>query len=99
MHARRNLDASGNMSRSAREPAGVCVGQPVRLSPHASASDLEAICDRALRQYGARVLDNVDLSRLDGIAARAFVIAGALMERGDARAFALGRKILSSIET
>lgn len=98
MYSQRNFEASGQASQSAREPAGVYAGKPVRLSPHASAPDLEAICAQAFRQYGVRVLDNIDLSRLDGIAARAFVVAGALMERGDARAFALGRKILSCIE-
>ncbi|HEY1942237.1 MAG TPA: hypothetical protein VGH40_08950 [Roseiarcus sp.] len=69
------------------------------LAPHASVVELEAKCERALSLYGARVLDNVDLSQLDSIAARAFVIGRALMERGDLRAFVLGRDILSFIET
>jgi hypothetical protein len=45
--------------------------------------------------YGARVLDNVDLDRLPALRARAGVIARALMERGDVRAFVLGREILA----
>jgi len=73
--------------------------EPPRLAAHASGADLEALCRRALSQYGVRVLDNVDLSRLDGSAARGFVIARALMERGDARAFAMAREILSFLET
>jgi hypothetical protein len=48
-----------------------------------------------LSLYGARVLDNVDLDRLPALRARAGVIARALMERGDARAFVLGREILA----
>jgi hypothetical protein len=43
------------------------------------------------------VLDNVDLDRLPGMRARAGVIARALMERDDARAFVLGRKILAQV--
>ena len=74
-------------------------GGSVHLSPRASAADLEAICAQALDRYGVRVLGNVDLSQLDGIAARAFVIARALMEHGDVRAFALAREVLSFIET
>src|SRR3954469_9412959 len=57
--------------------------------------DLRGLCDRALSLYGARVLDNVDLDRLPALRARAGVIARALMERGDARPFVLGRKILA----
>ena len=91
MHAANKFDATGRGDLAAREPA--------RLSRHASATDLEALWGRAPSQYGVRVLDHVDLSRLDGIAARGFVIARALMERGDARAFAMARKILSYIET
>lgn len=72
---------------------------PVRLAAHRSGAELEAMCRRALSQYGVRVLDNVVLSRLDGVAARGFVIARALMELGDSRAFALGREILSYLET
>ena len=64
-------------------------------SEHRDSRKLRALCDRALAQYGARVLDNVDLDRLPVLRARARVIAGALMERGDARAFVLGREILA----
>jgi hypothetical protein len=69
----------------------------VRLKPDACAADFEALCAKALRLYGVRVLDNVDLSRLDG-AARGFVIAGALMERGDARGFEMARQLLQRLE-
>jgi hypothetical protein len=62
------------------------------------AMDLQAMCDRALSAYGVRILDNVDLDRLPNLRARASVIAKAMIERGDARAFALGREILARAE-
>ena len=62
---------------------------------HRDTKKLRRLCDRALSLYGVRVLDNVDLDRLPALRARAGVIARALMERGDARAFVLGREILA----
>jgi hypothetical protein len=64
-------------------------------SEHRDNKELRGLCDHALSLYGARVLDNVDLDRLPDLRARAGVIARALMERGDARAFVLGREILA----
>jgi hypothetical protein len=60
--------------------------------------ELQTMCDRALSLYGARILDNVDLDRLPDIRARARVIARAMIERGDARAFAPGRELLAQSE-
>jgi hypothetical protein len=54
--------------------------------------------DQALSLYGVRILDNVDLDRLPNLRARASVIAKAMIERGDARAFTLGRELLSQAE-
>jgi hypothetical protein len=65
---------------------------------HRRDKELRALCDRALSQYGARILDNVDLDRLPDMRARARVIARAMIERGDARAFALGREVLAQAE-
>jgi hypothetical protein len=59
---------------------------------------LKAMCDRALSLYGARILDNVDLDRLPDTRSRARVIARAMIERGDARAFAMGRELLAQAE-
>jgi hypothetical protein len=64
-------------------------------SEHRDSRELRNLCDRALSLYGPRVLDNVDLDRVPDQRARAGVIARALMERGDARAFVLGRQILA----
>lgn len=53
------------------------------------------LCEQALSQYRSRVLDNIDVGRLPpDPGKRAAVIGRALMERGDARAFALGRRLL-----
>ena len=46
------------------------------------------ICD------GVRVLDNIDLSRLGNVEEKARVLAKALMARGHAKAFIVGRKLL-----
>ena len=65
---------------------------------HRNERDLQARIDHALSLYGVRILDNVDLDRLPNLRARAGVIARAMNERGDARAFALGRELLSQAE-
>lgn len=59
--------------------------------------DVERAIELALSRYGARVLDNIDLKRLPDAASRAKVVAEALMERGDARAFAMARRLLDQI--
>jgi hypothetical protein len=68
-------------------------------SDHRDSKELQAMCDRALSLYGPRILDNVDLERLPDLRSRAGVIARAMIERGDARAFALGREILARVGT
>jgi hypothetical protein len=65
---------------------------------HRNEKDLQVLVDQALSLYGVRILDNVDLDRLPNLRARAGVIAKAMIERGDARAFALGRELLSQAE-
>ncbi|ASY66274.1 hypothetical protein SJ05684_b52920 (plasmid) [Sinorhizobium sojae CCBAU 05684] len=52
----------------------------------------------AAESYGIRVFDNIDLSRIDSLAGQSRIIANALIERGDARAFAMGRRMLSELE-
>lgn len=64
----------------------------------AAERDLASLLDKALRLYGVRILDNVDLDRLPDLRSRAAVAARAMMERGDARAFVLGRKMLDRVE-
>ena len=73
--------------------------EAVRLSASGNASVLESLCQKATSLYGIRALDNIDLSRLDGLPAKAAVLARALMERGDARAFALAQDMLSHVKT
>ena len=65
---------------------------------HRNDRDLQAAFDRALALYSVRILDNVDLDRLPNLRARAHVVAKAMIERGDARAFALGRELLAHVE-
>jgi len=58
---------------------------------------LHALFDEALAKYRTRILDNIDLDRVPEFSAKAAVVARALMERGDARAFRLARQMLAHI--
>lgn len=52
--------------------------------------------DEAVERYGVRVMDNLDLSRLADVKERARVLGKALMARGDARAFVVGRQLVDA---
>jgi hypothetical protein len=64
---------------------------------HRSSKELRSLYERAMRLYGPRILDNVDLDRLPDLRSRAAVAARAMIDRGDARAFAMGRQMLDRI--
>lgn len=64
---------------------------------HRRTKELQLLLDKALRLYGPRILDNVDLGRLPDLRSRAAVAARAMIDRGDARAFAMGRKMLDRV--
>jgi hypothetical protein len=66
---------------------------------HRGNKELRSLYDEALRSYRTRILDNVDLDRLPDLRSRAAVVARAMIDRGDARAFAIGRQILDCINT
>lgn len=59
--------------------------------------ELRALYANALRHYGVRILDNIDLDRLPDFRSRVVVAARAMIDRGDARAFALGRRMLDLV--
>ncbi len=65
---------------------------------HRVNKELRALYDNALRFYGTRILDNVDLDRLPDLRSRAAVVARAMIDRGDARAFAIGRQMLDRVD-
>jgi len=65
---------------------------------HRRDKELKSLYDKALRTYGPRILDNVDLDRLHDLRSRAAVAARAMIDRGDARAFALGRQMLDRVK-
>jgi len=69
----------------------------MRLEHRSSKRRLEALCAEAGEKYSVRIFDNVDLARASDLPERASVVAAALMERGDARAFHLGRRILAEL--
>lgn len=64
---------------------------------HRRTKELQSLLDDALRLYGPRILDNLDLDRLPDLRARAAVAARAMIDRGDAKAFAMGRKMLDRV--
>jgi hypothetical protein len=59
--------------------------------------ELRTLYDKALALYRTRILDSVDLDRLPDLRSRAAVIARATIDRGDVRAFAMGRQILDRL--
>lgn len=59
--------------------------------------ELKALYEDALRAYRSHILDNVDLDRLPDLRSRAVVVAHAMIDRGDARAFAMGRQMLDRV--
>ena len=67
-------------------------------SEHRRNKEIRSLYERALQSYGTRILDNVDLDRLPDLRSRAAVVARAMIDRGDARAFAIGRQILSHVD-
>jgi len=68
------------------------------VSPDAREEHLQLLCQSAIDHYGLRLLDNIDLTAVPELRRRAPIIANALMERGDARAFKLAREIQSLLE-
>jgi hypothetical protein len=62
---------------------------------HRRSQLIDAEVRRVVDLYGVRATDNIDLSRLADPAARARAIARGLMERGDARAFILARRLMA----
>jgi len=64
---------------------------------HRGNKELRSLYDNALKLYRPRILDNVDLDRLPDLRSRAAVVARAMIDRGDARAFAMGRQMLERV--
>lgn len=81
-----------------RRPGTRFLAVAARLrSEHRGKKELRALYDMALRSYRTRILDNIDLDRLPDLRARAAVVARAMIDRGDARAFAMGRRMLDCV--
>lgn len=59
---------------------------------------LRSLYEEALRSYGPRILDGIDLDRLPDLRSRAAVAARAMIDRGDARAFVVGRQMLDLVQ-
>jgi hypothetical protein len=98
----RSLGGAADLARvevlvppSAREEI-LAVASRLRAE-HRGNKELRTLYDKALALYGTRILDNIDLDRLPDLRSRAAVIARAMIDRGDARAFAIGRQLLDRV--
>jgi hypothetical protein len=75
----------------------LAIGAQMRAE-HRRNRELRSLLEKALRLYGPRILDNVDLGRLPDLRSRVAVAARAMIDRGDARAFAMGRQMLDQLD-
>lgn len=78
--------------------AVLALAKHLREAHRAKKRAIEAAIRNAVDKYRVRVLDNVDLDRIRDVSSKARIVAGALMERGDARAFVMGRKLLDQVK-
>jgi hypothetical protein len=60
-------------------------------------TELTALYNEAIRLYGSRILGSADLDRLSDLKERAAVAARAMIDKGDARAFFIGRQLLDLV--
>jgi hypothetical protein len=83
-------------------PAGraevVATAERLRAEYRRQKELIEPLLEAALDRYGARVLDNVDLSKLPDIRQRARVVGRALQDRADAKGFMIGRRLMEAAE-
>lgn len=70
----------------------------LRAEHRRKCAQLQSRIDEAVHHYGVKILDNIDLSRLSTVSEQAQVLGKALMARGDAKAFILGRQLVSAAE-
>lgn len=82
---------------SARRAEIVNMAMKFRAEHRAEKTRLAEFIKIATERYGLRVFDNIDIDKLNDLPQKARVVANALMERGDARAFAMGRRIISHL--
>ena len=68
------------------------IAKDMKLGPD---SECEFAVSEALRLYGARAVENIDLGKFPDVRSKARVLGRKLMEHGDARAFAMGRELLA----
>ncbi len=59
-------------------------------------SHLQDLIDRAVERYGVRAMDNIDLSKLPDVHAKARVLGKSLMAKGDSAAFVVGRQLVDA---
>ncbi|MFN7023507.1 MAG: hypothetical protein ACK4QP_03110 [Pseudorhizobium sp.] len=78
----------------ARRDEIVSAAAELRSAHRAEKTHLVEFIMIATERYGLRVFDNIDIEKLNDLPQKARVVANALIERGDARAYVMGRKML-----
>lgn len=81
----------------ARRDEIVSAAAELRAAHRAEKTRLVEFISIATERYGLRVFDNIDLEKLNDLPQKARVVANALMERGDARAYVMGRKMIAQL--
>jgi hypothetical protein len=76
------------------KPAVIELAAVLRAAERRKKATLESFLTKAMEHYGARVLDNIDLNEINDLSLKSKLVGNALIERGDARAFVLGRRLL-----
>ncbi|CAH0343115.1 hypothetical protein [Rhizobium sp. CECT 9324] len=82
----------------ARRDEIVKAAAELRSAHRAEKRRLVDFIQKASELYGLRVFDNIDIEKLSELPPKARIVANALMERGDARAYSMGRKMISYLE-
>lgn len=75
----------------------VSAAAKLRRAHRAEKNRLSEFIRIATERYGLRVFDNIDIEKLDDLPQQARIVANALMERGDARAYAMGREMIARL--
>lgn len=93
----RSGEGGGSRSKARRDEI-VSAAAKLRSAHRAERSRLVEFIKIATERYGLRVFDNIDIEKLDDLPQKARIVANALMERGDARAYAMGRKMVIELD-
>lgn len=78
----------------ARKKEVVTAAAKLRYTHRAEKSRIVHFIQNAAELHGPRIFDNIDIDKLSDLSQKARVVANAVMERGNARAYSMGRKMI-----